>query len=299
MNIIYDDLTVIRADEETVLSAVYGDDFCKKIGVWGSPLLTVNVRPDIPKERIGSQLTLCCQLSNKYPMVVPKIELQNVQGLTSSEISDLMKQLSDTAVSLSKTASPMVCDLVQIVEDFLFKHNRDPILANRSLWEKMRDKQEEKNRRMKEEEDRIQSFMNMELIEPNQNSMNRSEAKDDSIISNPLHMEGSDHMERVRKELERQREALLGGNNKVRNAAYLGFEMNDSDSDESSNSDDASTYMDDSDDDMDVVEASMSTTSRYNSDFIELGVLGKGGGGEVLKVKNRLDRRTCKCSEFI
>jgi eukaryotic translation initiation factor 2-alpha kinase 4 len=31
--------------------------------------------------------------------------------------------------------------------------------------------------------------------------------------------------------------------------------------------------------------------SRYLSDFVEIGILGRGGGGEVVKVKNRLDRR--------
>eukprot|EP00984_Skeletonema_dohrnii_P019129 scaffold9077_cov151-Skeletonema_dohrnii-CCMP3373.AAC.3 len=33
------------------------------------------------------------------------------------------------------------------------------------------------------------------------------------------------------------------------------------------------------------------TTSRYQSDFVELQHLGKGGGGEVVKAINRLDRR--------
>lgn len=32
-------------------------------------------------------------------------------------------------------------------------------------------------------------------------------------------------------------------------------------------------------------------TSRYLTDFVEMGVLGRGGGGEVVKVRNRLDRR--------
>jgi hypothetical protein len=36
------------------------------------------------------------------------------------------------------------------------------------------------------------------------------------------------------------------------------------------------------------------SSSRYQSDFIELGILGRGGGGEVVKVRNRLDRRICR-----
>lgn len=34
--------------------------------------------------------------------------------------------------------------------------------------------------------------------------------------------------------------------------------------------------------------------SRYHTDFVELGILGKGGGGLVVKCRNRLDRRICK-----
>jgi len=296
--VIYEDLSNIRADEETVLLAVYGDDFIKRPGVWGSPLLTINVRPqDIPRERIGSELTLCVQTSNKYPSVIPKLELQNVRGLTPGETSSLLKTLSETALSLTQTTSPMVCELVQIVEDFLWKHNRDPILAKRSEWEKMRDKDDERKRRMREEEDRIQTFMNQEFSEPNQNALRSITLKDDST-SNAAQIQDSDHAERVRKELERQRGALFDGNI---NRLLLGFETNDPDpgSDEcTTSSDDPSHYNEeDSDEDEDITSVTnnqISSTSRYNTDFIELGVLGKGGGGEVFKVKNRIDRRICK-----
>lgn len=53
----YEDLSVARLDEVTVLEAVYGDDFKQRDGVWGCPNLQVRVRPpDIEEERIGSHL---------------------------------------------------------------------------------------------------------------------------------------------------------------------------------------------------------------------------------------------------
>lgn len=53
----YEDLSSTRLDEETVLIAVYGDDFHTKDGPWGSKMFCVNVRPpDIDSEKIGSQL---------------------------------------------------------------------------------------------------------------------------------------------------------------------------------------------------------------------------------------------------
>ena len=53
----YEDLSTSRADEETVLQAVYADDFRRHNGVWGCARLEVDVRPpDVERERIGSQL---------------------------------------------------------------------------------------------------------------------------------------------------------------------------------------------------------------------------------------------------
>lgn len=54
----YEDLSLCRADEETVLSAVYGDDFFREDGVWGCSRLNVHVRPpDLQKKNIGCELT--------------------------------------------------------------------------------------------------------------------------------------------------------------------------------------------------------------------------------------------------
>ncbi len=54
---VYEDLSMTRVDEETVLNAVYGDDFYMKDGPWGSKVFCVNVRPpDIDADRIGSRL---------------------------------------------------------------------------------------------------------------------------------------------------------------------------------------------------------------------------------------------------
>jgi hypothetical protein len=53
----YEDLSTSRADEETVLLAVYGRDFQRNQGVWGTARLEVQVRPpDVDAARIGNQL---------------------------------------------------------------------------------------------------------------------------------------------------------------------------------------------------------------------------------------------------
>ena len=54
---VYEDLSTSRADEETVLLAVYGQDFQRNQGVWGTARLEVQVRPpDVDAAHIGNQL---------------------------------------------------------------------------------------------------------------------------------------------------------------------------------------------------------------------------------------------------
>lgn len=58
--------------------------------------------------------------------------------------------------------------------------------------------------------------------------------------------------------------------------------------------DEAEEYDDENDIDDGNIGFAMSLHSRYLADFVELGILGRGGGGEVVKCRNRLDRRICK-----
>ena len=54
----YEDLSTTRTDEETVLAAVYGDEFSSEVGVWGCKRLSVLVKPpDVDQDQIGNQLT--------------------------------------------------------------------------------------------------------------------------------------------------------------------------------------------------------------------------------------------------
>ena len=54
----YEDLSLCRADEETVLRAVYDSDFSKVDDMSVCPRLNVNIKPpDLNHEHIGSRLT--------------------------------------------------------------------------------------------------------------------------------------------------------------------------------------------------------------------------------------------------
>jgi len=54
----HEDLSLCRSDEETVLRAVYRDDFSREDGVWGCPRFNILVKPpDLQDENIGSVVT--------------------------------------------------------------------------------------------------------------------------------------------------------------------------------------------------------------------------------------------------
>lgn len=144
----YEDLSSGRVDEETVLIAVYGDDFSSEKGVWNYPCWAVKVKPpDIDPQKIGSSLSLHLQLNKKYPYAVPKIDIQNVTGLSPVEQKELRKELHDRAIELAQSGSVMMIELVQVAEDYLLAHNSDPTM---SAWEQMQER--EKHQRRKENE---------------------------------------------------------------------------------------------------------------------------------------------------
>jgi hypothetical protein len=278
----YEDLTTQRADEETVLDAVYGDDFSKEDGVWGCPILSVHVRPsDIEEKRIGTELTLKVQLVKKYPSVSPSIELSNVKGLNAKEQRNLLKMLKNKCRSLAASSVVMVCELVLIVEDFLFSHNKDPTLSS---WDLMNAREEEKKKVAQEAERRL-DFMR----EDGSPSALRDSVYDQQHSSN--NNIDKIEKEKIEREYARQMEALKADEEDRRKRL-----MSQDYSDGGSDTNDISFDGEDDDDDFEFNESyddnNASSSSRYKSDFIELGHLGKGGGGEVVKARNRLDRRT-------
>jgi len=310
----YEDLSTTRVDEITVLEAVYGaEDFAQDDGVWGCPLLKVRVRPPDVEDlaKIGSTLTLSVQLSKRYPYVVPAIELRDVRGLTRDEQLELAGQLRVRAEELSKTGSVMMIELVQVAEDYLLAHNRDPTLSE---WEQMKVREASQI----DQERKLQNEMNRLM-----NSATGSPREDEgstAIISprtsrtgvsfNPYDMQERQNQlpeknEAIEREMLRQREAFQAARLNRKDAPLLlKRESTASQTVADAAGGAAGGYFgegdDDDDADMDFDDvypgrdgglAWTGTSSRYKSDFIELGVLGRGGGGEVVKVRNRLDRR--------
>lgn len=292
----YEDLSSHRLDEETVLSAVYGPDFKKVDGAWGSPRLEVKVRPpDLDAEKIGTTLTLSVQLTKKYPYAIPSIDIKDVHGLSRSEQSALMRTLRGRASELAGVGSVMVCELVQVAEDYLLEHNIDPSM---SAWEQMKAREaKEKADEQREQENVIESVSFENTL--------RSRTGQDEFGSQSENIRSFTAAADLERELARQTEALVDRRRKIQGNNIFDpskeAESTTSTSlfgaDEDDNKDDFSGYDDDSDEDGSL--APLFGSSRYKADFIELGVLGRGGGGEVVKVRNRLDRRVYAVKKII
>ena len=278
----YEDLSSARFDESTVLEAVYGDDFSSATGAWNCPTWAVNVQPpDIDTETIGSRLTLSLQLNKKYPYVIPKIDTKNIQGLSPAEVKELHVKLHARASELAAIGSPMMVELVQVAEDYLLAHNRDP---NMSAWEQMQEREKQLKAQQTEAGDALEQLMGSA-----EDKSGATFGGYDEHTGGDQQALGPQNYSDVKKEILRQHEAIEAarklrssslGEQSMTKQTPGGAEVPDDEEDET-----------DFDIDLDYSPAQAGSSSRYETDFIEMGVLGRGGGGEVVKARNRLDGR--------
>ena len=302
----YEDLSSSRADEETVLQCIYGEDYESEVGSWGRTVVKIKVRPpDLDPAQIGSHFTLAVQIPKQYPYVVPNIQLRHINGLSRDETKILKQKLNDRAQEMTHVGSVMVCELVQISEDFLLEHNVDPTM---SAWEQMKAR-EAREKAEKEELERAREREMRSLIERDSsvsklefsnsqhgNQIPRTDSNNSNDNGTNVGSNTNDAgktPDEIKKELARQREAIEEANkHRLRYDGFLDQSTPGETSDEGSPGSDDDDFDDDGDDDFVApLTSSMGTSSRYHTDFIEMGILGRGGGGEVVKVRNRLDRR--------
>ena len=228
------------------------------------------------------------QTGKKYPYIPPTVELENIKGLTDKERIYLMEMIHKRCQALSENGSVMVCELVQLTEDFLLIHNKDPSKANISAWEQMKAR-EEKQRKHNIERDKM-LFHWSEDKEPSSTS----------FLSKDPFLENPEQQVEIQKEIQRQMDALdIADEGRRKNKiSYAEASNNGNNKDNNPSSSDDLFTDDEEDIDFDTYnDQTLNSSSRYKSDFVELKFLGRGGGGEVVKVINKLDRRRCKFSK--
>lgn len=289
----YEDLSVTRMDEETVLQAVYGEDFTKITdgGPWKNALIYQITIPYTPPGESSPHfcVTLECQIDpHKYPYLVPQISIHtkniasvnaisSIAGTPTASLSqnqqkEMLSQLQDKSTELRGTV--MMMELVQVMEDYLHTHCQ---FSHLSEFEKMKLQQDQKRKDQEALRQRLLENVDQDTSTQQHHFEDKSLSRADEV--------SHDDSSLLLKELERQKSVFT----KIPPAKETQQPQTMSSDDYSYDEDDDDDFYDD--DERGILLESTNTTSRYQSDFIEIGVLGRGGGGEVVKVRNRLDRR--------
>jgi translation initiation factor 2-alpha kinase 4 len=296
----YEDLSVARSDEVLVLQAVYENDFSQTVGTWNCPRLRVQVKPpDV--DQVWCSLTLSVQLTKQYPYVSPSLELLDVKGLSSTEQKELLQQLKDKAQELASSGTVMVIELVQVAEDYLQQHNQDPTI---SAYDQMKAREQQQREQQRALERQLRLAME-EGTSATRTLLEEERSSTTTRFKDPPPHPGMNLVpEELQKEMDRQRQAIDLAARRFTTTTER--QSSSGDTPHLSGEQEAPAAADDDDDDEDDDDYDggydlqdeegrvTDNRSRYMTDFIELGVLGRGGGGEVVKVRNRLDRRICK-----
>lgn len=290
-----EDLSMQRHDEEMVLSAIYGDDFSLETGAWNCPLYKIRIRPASEVTDHGSanpdgnestkkELTLQIQLNKKYPYSLPMIQITNVVGIPTQRMSELIVLLQTKAKECADLGQVMGWELGQVVEEYLVEYmlrlEKDNEQRERDLAGQYKSKT-----------DHLQEFDSYNIdesdgIDLSDHLIPSSPSKDalDSDIQKEMarQMEALDVAEKMRRQRRRDGAAAAGLSSSPTQEHDVNEEGEASDDDFFQFTDEYRNL------DLDLPPAS---GSRYETDFVELAPLGRGGGGEVVKAINRLDRR--------
>ncbi|KAF0694836.1 Aste57867_14300 [Aphanomyces stellatus] len=259
----------IQEEEMLVLESIFGSEYEERKSIKGFPAFAISVSRG--SEYLSSNgadiegvahVSLRFQLRKGYPLAdVPEIDVESFDGLTDKEVASLEEMLQRLSRDKVREQEQMVHYLIDVTGDYLVKHIKD----QRSFFDQMRNREEKEAARDAAERRRQKQLEDEQALQEEQQMQKVIQAD----IEKKLRMK---HTARTEK-----------------GSATAAAKDESVSDDEQSISDESS--MDGSDDDDDDARHGGSSTSRYWNDFKEDKVLGRGGGGEVIKVQNRLDRQ--------
>jgi len=302
------DLSLRRRDEETVLSAIYGDDdFTSTTGACYRALYRIRVRsPDDGNNNNRCGMTLSMQLDSKYPHTVPLLRISDVEGdalveSSSAYLSALLNALQHRAKECAISGEVMGFELGRIVEDFIIECIE---------------------RKKMEDERRLEDMKGGKKIEAAEAEEFLDESMDDGNASRHYDNDGDVLAmvdDETQREVARQIEALDAAartrDQRRRQRMHGGIlpsiaDIHDENDDDNDDDNDENglpfpveryddlllqnynyTAINNTNSNTTTNAGSNHNKSRYQTDFIEIAHLGRGGGGEVVQAINRLDRR--------
>lgn len=278
----------LQAQELEVLQAIFDRDLVLQSATpLYSYIFSIRLRcesPDGGKKAMAAEALLHFDFARGYPLrQAANIAVEAVHGLSDADTQKLTLEMETLA--REKMGDAMVYDLVVCATDFIQEHLKD----QSSFFEQMLQHQQDRETQEKQVED--------ELL---QREEELARVKNEEILA-LIDAERKKKRERIKKRNVRRR----------RHRSSIDGEE-DGDSDDGSYSRGAggseslsslceqpSLEGGDSDGDSSALSDSSGSEpltpehlhSRYYCDFKEIGLLGRGGGGEVVKVRNRLDRQ--------
>ena len=305
--------------EIEALKSIYLDDFEDRGEVWGSPCFAIKVKPQAEGD-MTCCVTVVITLSKSYPKVVPRCELDDVKGLSKDEEKKLKSLMTKTAEE--HVGEVMIHEIVDSVQNYLYDHNRTPSIP---LYKQMQDREkmeetaldvlrrgevlgegdpdsETGQKKLQQSGsanksrslgDRGHESIDGPNLRAKYHSGERSTSLTDDIAGDKASVSINRKVWDVENKNEYEEGSSEGGETWLTDLLKHKISEN------------LMEYDDDLDDDdehennllqqqtllMQQKQGGVEGGSRYHKEFQEIHLLGKGGGGEVWKVKNNLDRR--------
>ena len=249
--------------EIEALEAIYDKHFERREKVWGRDRFAVTIFPGESvagdAEEAYTRTVLVVTYTAGYPSEVPILELENVRGLTTEEKEELGTLVKAEAGRLAELGDVMVYELVTAIKDFLERHNRQAL----SGYEEMLARQEKAKTETVDKEARLKALDAEALAE----ELEEAQRRDSEALA---------RLQRLQARAAPEDETTLVGHPSLVPQPVPEGGTNDRDGEER------------------VEELLQNLAdrdkSRWETDFKELGQLGRGGFGEVVRARNRFDK---------
>ncbi|KAG1703186.1 hypothetical protein DVH05_008096 [Phytophthora capsici] len=271
----------LQAQELEVLEAIFDRDLVTQSA---TPLYSYIfairlVCEATPGSATTAEVLLHFDFSRAYPLKQPpNITVEAKHGLSDTETQKLQRGMETLA--LEKVGDASTYDLVVFATDFIQDHLKD----QSSFFDQMMTRQQDMETKEKMEEDALK-----------QQEEEKARAQSEEILALiDAERKKRETIKKTRRRRRRHRSSIDGEYTGSGSEGESLSSIYEQQTEASSKRDGSASSPSDSDSDtsdLDAVAAAERYHSRYHGDFKELGLLGRGGGGEVVKVRNRLDRQ--------
>jgi hypothetical protein len=274
----------VQQDELEALAAIFEDDFKMLKPVWGKESFQIHVRPrpgDPDPSHNPVSIVLVVVLKEQYPACAPMLRVSDAVGISDPDALRLLQQLEASAAvrSAAEPGEPYVYELARECQEFLLERCNNPF---GSSYDQYKRNQHSKHSSGQDSSGRDAG------ARPDASPLQRSGVPNTLLAR----MGGGGGGENVSAAATASATTGVGvfgkmqGQGQPTSLAPIA-DLNAMPEDEATALSEAQPKQSNLED---IWEAANTFgASRYMCDFEEIQVLGKGGFGQVVKARNRLD----------